>query len=188
MRHARVMAVMTVLWLGSSLHAQELVDNPEYQSWSKLAKGTSLSIRSISVVSGRSSEVIITNTLVETTPEKVVIETALLLKERDQDFRPPVEKQVIAKMIALPKGISRTEFAAGKPPGTIEEGTETLNIAGRELKTKWYTYREEVAGTKIEGKRWFSSEVPGNIIKSELKTTGILSTTARLELIEFKKP
>jgi hypothetical protein len=97
-------------------------------------------------------------------------------------------KRDVLKTIALPKGLKKEDFFASKPPGTTAEGSETLKLGDRELKAVWYKYGAEVEGTKIEGKRWFSSEVPGNIVKNELTTTGKFASTLNLEVIEIKKP
>jgi hypothetical protein len=52
----------------------------------------------------------------------------------------------------------------------------------------WYKFRAEVDGTKIEGKRWVSNQVPGNIVKNEIVSTGVFTSMLTLELVEIKKP
>ena len=172
----------------SPLQAQELVDNPEFVSWSKFKKGTSLIVKSVTSTEKEASEVIITSTLLDAGTEKVVIQTTSVVKRKDKDFKSDPEKREILRLIPLPKGLSKEEFAAGKPPGTTEEGTETLKIGGLELKAKWYKYNADVAKTKISAKKWFSPEIPGTIVKSEMTTTGDFASTIKLELVELKKP
>jgi hypothetical protein len=94
----------------------------------------------------------------------------------------------VLKTIALPKGLKKEDFAAGKPPGTTAEGNETLKIGDLEIKTVWYKYGAELDKTKIEAKRWVSSQVPGNIVKNVITTTGAFADTLTLEVIEIKKP
>jgi hypothetical protein len=170
------------------LQAQEMVENPEFISWAKFPKGTSVRLKSISTVDGKSSEVIVSVALLEIGAEKVVIESSSTEIRKGKDFTTQPVKREIAKSIALPKGLTKEDFIAGKPPGTTAEGTETLKVGNMELKTVWYKYRAEVDGTKIEGKRWVSNQVPGNIVKNEIATTGVFSHTLNLELIEIKKP
>lgn len=189
MRLKHVVAIGALLACVGPLAAQEMVENPEYASWSKFKKGSSVSLKSTRVTKSQKSEVIITMTLMDVGPDKLVIETSSVVKDsKEKDFKTTPEKKEVMKIIPLPKGLVKEDFAAGKPPGTTEEGIETLKIAGLELKTKWYKYKAEVAGIKIEGKRWVSSEVPGNIVKNEMTTTGEFAETNTLELIELKKP
>jgi hypothetical protein len=108
--------------------------------------------------------------------------------EKEKDFKTEPEKREVKRTIPLPKGLTKEDFAANKPPGTTEEGTETLKLGTLELKAKWYKYSAEVAGIKIEGKRWVSSEMPVSIVKNEMTTTGEFSETNKLELLEIKKP
>jgi hypothetical protein len=168
--------------------AQEMVENPEYSSWAKFPKGTTVRMKSISTVNGKTSEVIVTLTLLEAGPEKVLIESVSTEIRKGKDFKTEPVKREIAKTIALPKGLTKEDFAATKPPGTTAEGSETLKVGDMELKVVWYKYRAEVDGTKIEGKRWVSNQVPGNIVKNEITSSGVFSSTLNLELAEIKKP
>jgi hypothetical protein len=187
MQRACVLVIAAVLSSAGLGKADDLVENPEYTSWSKFKTGTSVSIKSTSLAAKKSIEVIITSKLIEVTPDKVVIETTSLLKDKAKDFSPPAEKREIPKLTPLPKGLSREDFAANKPRGTVEEGDETLKLAGLEIKTKWYKYQADVEGTKLEGKLWVSREIPGLTVKGEMSTSGNFSTSAKLELSEFKK-
>ena len=69
------------------------------------------------------------------------------------------------------------------------KGEETLNVAGKELKTKWTSY--EVSGKadngqaiKSKGKAWVSTEVPlGGLVKSEGEMVG--AGKQKMELTGF---
>jgi hypothetical protein len=182
------LAIGVLLASVGSLPAQEMVENPEYTSWSKFPKGTSLRMKSIRVAGKLTSEVIVTDTLIEIGPDKLVLETTSLEKNKAKDFKSEPAKREVLKTIALPKGLKKEDFAAGKPPGTTAEGSETLKIADLEIKTVWYKYGAELDKTKIEAKRWVSSQVPGNIVRNEITTTGAFADTLTLEVIEIKKP
>jgi hypothetical protein len=187
--HLKHLLVIGVLFVSvGQLRAQDVVENPEFTSWAKFPKGTSVRMKSISMVDGKTSEVIVTVTLLEATPDKVVIESASTEVRKGKDFNTQPVKREVLKMIPLPKGLTKEDFAAGKPPGTTGDGSETLKVGGMELKAVWYKYRAEVDGTKIEGKRWVSNQVPGNIVKNEITSSGVFSSTLNLELIEIKKP
>ena len=174
---------------GKTLHAQEeMVENPEYASWSKFKTGTSVTMKSTNVIGGRMSEVMITTTLLSVGADQLQIESSSVVKDQDKEFKPKPDKRDVLKLVPLPKGLLKADFAELKPPGTTEEGMETLKLAGQEIKAKWYKYSVDREGTKINAKRWVSTEVPGNIVKSEMTNTGAFASTIRLELVEFKKP
>ncbi|HEV3440270.1 MAG TPA: hypothetical protein VG122_23150, partial [Gemmata sp.] len=61
MQLASVVAIGAILACLSPIQAQEMVENPEFTSWSKFKKGTSVSMKSIRVTKTKSSEVIITS-------------------------------------------------------------------------------------------------------------------------------
>jgi hypothetical protein len=191
MQIAYAIAIGSVLACIGPIEAQETVENPEFTSWAKFKKGTTVSMKSINVVGGRSSEVIITFTLVDAASDKLILENSSLVKDKVKDFKSKPEKQEVLKLTQLPKGLSKADFALWKPPGTTEEGTETLKLGGLELKTKWYKYKAEVGGARLEGKRWVSDEVPINVVKSDITTTdgpGGFTSTIKMELVDFKKP
>jgi len=189
MQLTHVVVIGAVLACLSPLQAQEMVENPEFTSWSKFKKGTSVTMKSTRVTKTKASEVIITNTLIDVGVDKLVIESSSVVKnEKEKDFKTEPEKREVKRIIPLPKSLTKEDFVASKPPGTTDEGTETLKFGTLELKTKWYKYSAEVAGIKIEGKRWVSSEMTVSIVKNEMTTTGEFSETNKLELLEIKKP
>lgn len=188
MQLKRLVVIAAILAGGKALHAQEMVENPEYTSWSKFQKGTSVTMKSTNIISGKMSEVLITTTLLDVGTDKLQLETSSVVKENDKEFKPQPEKRQVMRMVPLPKGLTKEDFAGLKPPGTADEGVETLKLAGQEFKTKWYKFSIAQEGTKINGKRWVSSEVPGNTVKSETINMGTFASTYKLELVEFKKP
>src|SRR4249920_3742887 len=110
--------------------AQDKIDNPEFTSWSKFKKGTSVTLKSTTEFNKMSSETLIIFTLVEVGAEKLVIETTSVAKVNGMEIKVPPMKRDVTKTVELPKGVKKEDFAAGKPPGTTEEGTETLKVGG----------------------------------------------------------
>jgi hypothetical protein len=156
--------------------------------WSKHEKGTSVTLKTTSG-GGMTSEVTVTTTLVEAGADKLVIETSVVSKVNGMEIKAPGTPRDVTKTIELPEGVKKEDLTREKPPGTYEEGTETLKIAGTEVKAKWYKYKAEVAGTTIDAKMWTSDAVPGGVVKAEVTTTaGGVTTTTKTELVEFKKP
>lgn len=179
--------VIAALASGSAL-AQETLDNPEFANWKKFKVGASITVRTTSTIAGLTSEILMTTRLVELGADKHVVETSTVSKFGGMEFKAPATKRDVLKSIALPKGTPKPDPKAAKPEGTYEEGTETLKIGGVEVKTKWYKYKSDSGGLKIEAKTWISDDVPGSLVKMEAATGGLAVGTTKVELIEFKKP
>jgi hypothetical protein len=129
-----------------------------------------------------------TTTLIETGDEKLVVETTSVANVAGMVIKSPPFKRDVQKTVMVTKGLKKEDVQGGKPPGTTEEGTETLKIAGTEVKTKWYKFKSDVGGTKTESKMWTSDEVPGMMVKMEASSAGAVATTTKMELVEIKKP
>jgi hypothetical protein len=188
MRLSRFAALAVLAVLPAAVLAQDKVDNPEFANWSKFKKGTSVTLKSSSNVGGTTSDVTITTTLVDVAPDKLVLEMTSLVKAAGMEIQGKPMKRDVLKSVPLPKGAKKEEFSGGKPPGTYEEGAETLKVGGTEVKAKWFKYKADIGGTKTDAKLWTSDEVPGMIVKSEMTTTGMFASTTKMEVTEIKKP
>jgi hypothetical protein len=188
MHTCRHLALAATFLLPSSLLAQDKVENPTFANWAKFKKGTSVTMKSVNTVLGMTSESVITNTLIEVGSDKLVLEISSAVKANGMEFKSPPIKQELTKTIELPKGVKKEDFHAGKPPGTYEEGTETIKVGGTDVKTKWYKFKAEMDGTKTEAKTWISDDMPGMMVKTEMNITGKFASTMKMEVVEFKKP
>lgn len=188
MRFTRLLTTFVIATCAAgSACAQETIDNPEFANWSKFKKGASMTVRTSSTFAGMTSEILMTTTLVELGSDKHVVESSTVTKSAGMEFKSPATKRDVTKTLVLPKGTPKPDPKAAKPPGTYEEGTETLKIGGVEVKTKWYKYKSDSNGLKIEAKTWMSDDVPGSLVKMEATTSGVADGTTKVELIEFKK-
>lgn len=188
MRFASVLSAAVLALAAGPAAAQETIDNLEFTAWSKYKKGASITLKTTSTFNGMTSEAIMTTTLVEVGADKVVVEYAVVSKANGEEVKAPAEKRDVPKKLTLPKGSPKPDRTATTPPGTYEEGTETIKVAGTELKTKWYKYRGEEGGTKTEAKMWVCEDVPGQLVRMESKTTGAATIETKAELVEFKRP
>src|SRR5262245_43334425 len=188
MRLTRFTTPAILVLCASLAAAQDKVDNPEFANWSKFKKGTSVTLKSVSSFNNMSSEASITSTLVEVGADKLVIEMTSVVKSGAMEFKGEPMKRDVSKTVTLPKELKKEDFAKSKPPGTYEEGTETLKVAGMDVKTKWYKYKVDMDGTKTEAKMWMSEDVPGIMVKSEMTTSGAVATKTTMEITELKKP
>jgi hypothetical protein len=189
MRVHRTAAVAALLLLtGGLVTAQEMLPNQEFTDWSKFKKGTSVTLKTTSDAGGMKSEVVLTTTVVETGADKLVLETTSTTKVNGMEFKAPAVKRDVPKTVPLPPGIKKEDFTATKPPGTYEEGAETVKIAGAVYKSKWYKSKFEMDKTKVESKMWLSEDVPGRLVKGETTVTGPVNVTTKMEVTEIKKP
>jgi hypothetical protein len=184
-RFAAVAAILALV--AGPAAAQDTVPNPEYASWSKQKPGTRVTLKSTSETSGIASEFSATTTLVEIGADKLVLQTDTVVKAAGMEFKTPGEKRDVPKTFTVPKGAKKDD-APKKPEGTTEEGTETLKVAGVEVKTKWYKYKMEQDGTKIETQMWMAEDFPGMLVKSITKMSGKVASTTKTEVTEFKQP
>ncbi len=76
------------------------------------------------------------------------------------------------KTIKLAKGVKKEDLLAGRPTGTTDEGTETLNVCGTDTKTRWFKFKTESANLTTEGQVWIADGVPGRVVKSEQTAGG----------------
>jgi hypothetical protein len=188
MRVHRTVALTALLMVCVSAAAQERALNPEYTDWVRFKKGTSVTHKSVTVTNGKETETTDTTTLLEVGADKLILETVSVRKVDGVEFRPPAEKQVVLKMSGVPSGMTKDDFVAGRPPNTIEEGSETVKVAVGEFKAKWYKTKSDQGKSSSAAKLWYADEVPGRFIKGESSAKGMGKATTKLELVEIKKP
>lgn len=189
MRFTWIGTVMMFAMVNGFASAQEKVENGEFKVWSKYKKGTSITLRTTSVAGGFASEMTMTTTLVEVGVDKLVVEGSTSSKVMGMEFKTPPIKREVPKTLSIPKGVKVPDMPSptAKPEGVYEDGTETLKIAGVELKTKWYKYRSDTDGLKTAATMWVCEDVPGGLVKMESTTSGAAESSTKMELVEFKR-
>jgi hypothetical protein len=185
-RFAAIAAILTIT-AGAAV-ADDTVPNPEFASWSKHKPGTRVTMKATTETGGMTTEALFITTLVEVGADKLVIEIESVVKAAGMEFKSPGEKRDVPKTFTVAKGPKDTP-PAKKAEGKPEEGTETLKVAGMEVKTKWYKFKSEANGTKVESQTWMADDFPGMMVKSVTNTSGAgFSSKSVTEVVEFKKP
>lgn len=166
----------------------ESVENPQYASWAKFPPGTLIVQRTTSETEGVEGKTVTTLTtkLIEVAPEFVKLESQSSSRRFDghEETNPPGTFKV-PRLLVLPTGMKKEDF--GKPAGAKEQGEEAVAVAGREYKARWYTGKDRNEGGEVSVKTWVSDEVPGTLLKSVSRTTGVKKLVT-IELVEFKVP
>ena len=153
--------------------AEEIVDNPEYQSWSRFKPGTTVTLSLETTTRGRTRKAEITSTLVELTAEDAVVEGT------SKNIEP--SSQSIAKVKdAIPAKVKKADVGGPEimPPGmkgqTMMLGDEDVTVGGKTYTCNvvQFTMTDKQSGLKTTGKSWTCQEVPGRSVKLEASTTG----------------
>ncbi len=172
------------LLLGTGAQAQlvEMVDNPQYKSWASYKEGTNVVLEMAMNAQGRDITMKITQTLIEVTPEKAVLE----IKNTPDAASgipagPPQRVDVKAK-------VSKEEAELGSlPPGakgsSKEVGSESVEAAGKSYTCKVTEFSGDFQGVKSQGKVWRSDSVPGLVVKTEVKFEGAESGSMAMKLV-----
>jgi hypothetical protein len=189
MRLAYIGSIAALFLAVGAVRADETVENPEFTGWSKFKKGTSVTLKSIVTISGKSSEQLLTYTLDEVAVDKVAVVVTLVIATQGQVLKPNALRQEIPKTLTLAKDQKKEDVLAGKPAGTFEEGKVALKVCGIETKTRWFKFKStDSVGVVTEGQVWVCADVPGLIVKRHQTSGGALPVTTMTELNEFKKP
>lgn len=188
MRLARFASVAVLALAAGAAPADDAIPNPEFTGWAKFKKGTFVTVKTTSVAAGVTSEALSTTTLIEVGADKLVLEYVTVSKFNGMEFKLPPTKREVTKTFTLPKGVKKDDVTPPMQEVATENGTETIKVGGTEYKAKWTKTKVEIAGTTTEAKVWMSDAVPGTMVKMESTTTGKITSTTTVELVEFKQP
>jgi hypothetical protein len=172
--------LVTVLATPASA-AAESVESPIYKSWSRSKVGTVVTIKSVTVMKGRTVESMMRYKLVELTPEKATIELAIENKAGE------IQSQKLEHRRDFPllPGVKKEDI--GKPVGASEKGEETIKVAGKDYKTQWYVTKARVEAGESIARTWTTPDFPGMLLKSVIEVPAGDKVTT-LEVIDIKTP
>ena len=138
---------------------QEKIGNPEYAAWASCKPGSWVKHKMEMEAGGRKTEMEMTTTLVEVTPEKVVVERKQTIAMAGRTIEVPAKKADIPAQVEKGKGTVK-----------VTETEEEVMVAGKTLKCKLAETEMEQDGQKMQGKSWFTLEIPGGMAKSEFSS------------------
>lgn len=145
-------------------------ENPAFKYWSSWKVGAWARYRTVSDASGVKIEIETTTKLVEIAAEKAVVESTGKSTVAGRERATGPRKQEITlkdpKMGAIDK-----------------EGDEAVEAGGKSYKCHWILTSQDAGGGKVTMKIWFSKEVPGGIVQSEVGSEG--APSMKTQLMEF---
>jgi membrane-bound inhibitor of C-type lysozyme len=179
---AAVFAALICFAIVASARADDdMIDNPAYQSWAKYKVGTWVEYQTDSEAMGSKNTIITTQTLKSLTPDAatVVIQSSMTVSGNKMDM--PPQTQEITSKIKRPPAAAATSNAP-----QIEKGTEDVKVGDKTYACKWTQVTTEQNGMKTVAKTWSCDDVPGSIVRIESSTTGSMTATNKMALVECK--
>ncbi len=172
MRRFALLAVFSMLVC--TLGLAELVDNPSYQNWAKYKVGTTVVHNQEMQMAGgfaMKMQMEAKQTLTELTAEKAVVEMNIsnpMAPGRSQTMKmtypAQIENSNSASQGFTPEDMQNVQFKMLAP--------ETIKVGDKEYACKVGEFSGEQKGMKVSGKSWVNADVPGQLVKSEMKATG----------------
>lgn len=176
-----LVGLMLITVAGAQEQAQEMVENPQYASWAKHNPGTSVVMAMTTDAQGQHMEMEITQTLVEVTDDKVVIEVKNKMQMMGQTHEMPAQTVDIDAKVAKDKA-----SAVNLPPGATgtskEIGTEKIEIGGKSFECTVTEFSGEFQGTSSTGKVWSHKDIPGTVAKTEVETQGQVAANVSMQV------
>jgi hypothetical protein len=166
---------------------EKTVDNPTYKAWAAYKPGTTVKVKTVSDTAGNKSETIMAYKLLELTDAKAVVEMVVTSKVAGMEFSAPASKTDHPKTLKI-VGTTPAPAPDKKPEGVVEEGEETVTMAGKEWKCKWYKTKNKTPVGDMEAKTWICMDLPGSVVKMESSMTGQAASKTTMELVEIKTP
>lgn len=155
------------IFLLAPLASAEPVISPRYSSWAKCKPGTSVTRTLENRVGPQSATTDIKHTLIEVTPDKVVLQLEMTMSTGGKSTpAAPQKVEFPAKMEKY------ADLLGANIKATFTENrTETVDIAGRSVTCRVIDFQgEQVSRTpgvviKVNGAIWVSDEIPGAIVQ-----------------------
>jgi len=163
----------------------EEVEHPIYRSWARHPIGTAVTLRSVTRSAEHTIVTTKTSTLVKLTDVGAEIEVRTVSDGTGTLVEAPLQTYTQRKMFPLFPGMTKDDI--GKPPKSSKNGEETLEMAGRTIKTQWFDSTGETEAGKSFTRTWMSDDVPGKLVKAVTRVPSAKNTTT-VELVEWVCP
>jgi hypothetical protein len=162
--------------------AEDGPSNVNYAMWSHFKQGTTLTFRNTIDSPKHKLETKEIFTLVEKTDTKIVVEHVIVNILNGKETATPPRKQEHLR------NVEGNTVAAKPIPVGPKDAVETLKVSGREYPTRIMESGTDGKAGTSKSRTWFSTEIPGLILKMETIRTGKLEGKNLRELIEVKEP
>ncbi|MBF0548446.1 MAG: hypothetical protein HQM08_28685 [Candidatus Riflebacteria bacterium] len=174
----------TFLAWQTSFAFDELIDNPNYQNWSKFKVGTIVKYQQVGEKDGK--QIVLgdlTYTLAELTPEKVVVEMTqtIFLSDQISEF-PNSQMQYSAKIKKADSGSVKQLSPAP------DESDEEIEVPAGKFKCHAIESSNHFEGASFSTKIWSNKDIPGALVKNTTNTEEPKKSTTSIVLVQVVKP
>ncbi len=176
-----IIVFAVVLGLFGSIAFAEKVDVPQYQRWAEFKVGSFVKIKTTSKMVGMTTEMEMTQTLIEVSPEKVVIEN------KGSTSMGGRTTQLPASTIEFPAKMDKAEFdKANAGMKEVDKGKKEIEVMGKKMKTEWKKYEMTKQGMQVKTTEYINEAVPGHMVKNLVTMEGQMKNESTIEVIDYK--
>jgi hypothetical protein len=182
---AAVALLCSICVASSSMAQEELVDNPQYASWSKHQPDTTVSMKMVTNMAGQTMNMDILQTLKEVTPDKAVVEVKTTMDMMGQKQDMPAQTVDIKAKVTKAEA-DKANLPQGADGESKDLANETITVAGKDYDCKVTEFSGEQNGMKTKGKVWRCDLVPGGVVKVDMTMEGAQSGDMKMELVSVE--
>lgn len=162
-----MLCAAVALFLLAPVATAELVTSPRYSSWAKCKPGTSVTRTLENRVGPQTVTTDIKHTLLEVTPDKVVLQLEMTMSSGGKSAPAAPQK------VEVPAKVEKySDLLGANIKATFTENrTETVDIAGKSVACRVIDFQgEQISRTpgvviKVNGAVWVSEDIPGAIVQ-----------------------
>lgn len=167
-----------------------MFDDLDYANWKRFPVGTT--VKRKSVTSSEGSAVTVTTvetfTLKGLNDQHAEVSWQNTTERSDGSNRAenPPSVRKIARQFPIPNGMTADDF--NKPSRKARPaGEETVTVLGKPYKAVVYAWTDSTEAGPLDVKVWLCDEIPGRIVRQEMRQAGLKNTTVD-EVTELTVP
>jgi hypothetical protein len=182
-RSLSLLVSLVSLALISSARADQ-VDNPAYKSWASQKPGTSISLSTSTTANSQTVKMETKTTLSAVADDKVTVSIDSTMDMNGQKMPIPTQSRDLKKTIDT----NATQSPMDITPDILAKASEeSVTVPAGTFKAKVIDINFSQQGANFKGKMWFTNDVPGGIVKSEITSDGAVKSETKMELTAIDK-
>jgi hypothetical protein len=165
-----------------------VADNLDYVNWKSFQVGTSVTRKSVTRVGENYTASVETLKLLAANDTEVVVERQNTTERSDGSYKAinPPEKRTYVKSFRVPRGMKVEDLQ--KPALAAKEvGEDLVTVCGKSVKARVFQWSDRSDVGEMQVRLWLSDEIPGRIVKQEIKVPATKSQTLE-EVTEMTVP
>jgi hypothetical protein len=172
--------VLALAVLSLAAVQDEMIDNPEYQGWSKQKVGAWVKFKMSNDMGEMKMEGDVTTKLKEITAEKAVLDQVMAFDMMGQKREQTMSRTAPAK-------VKKGTDSEGAKMEIVAEGDEELEIKGKKIKCHWVDMKLTSKQGESKMKVWRTAEIIGGAAKMEMITEKPMKMTMSMVAVDWKE-